>query len=84
MIKIKNAKEKEELALKEKEKNVFPSPEDDEKFKSFFEVDDKDLWDETLEEKEVREKIKEHKVKSMKERKRSGEDSGPKRSHHRR
>jgi hypothetical protein len=59
--------------LDDKEKIGPEKSEEEEKYKSFFELDESEDWGDDLEEEEVREKIKEHKVKSMKERKRLGD-----------
>lgn len=59
---------------------------DDEKFKSIFDTDGSEDWDDDLEEREIQEKIRENKLKSMKEHRRSGNhsDSGSRRAHRKR
>lgn len=52
---------------------IGPEKPEEEKYKSFFELDEDADWSDDLEDEGVREKIKEHKVKFMKERKRLGD-----------
>lgn len=67
----------------EKEKGKIESKDSEEEtYKSFFEMDGAgEIEDDDLEDEEVREKIREQKVKSLKERRRMGDkgDGGSKR-----
>jgi hypothetical protein len=63
------------MKLDDKEKVGPERSEENEQYKSFFELDEDDDWGDDLEDEEVREKVKKHKVKSMKEHQRSGEKS---------
>ena len=59
---------------------------DDEKYKSFFDVGGNEGSEDDPEDNEVRDKIRENKLKSLKERRRSGNlgNSGPGQAHRRR
>ena len=69
----------------EDKKKMEPEGPEEEQYKSFFEIDNMKSWeDDLLDEKEVREKVYEHKIKSMKERKRMGDGDAGKSAHHKR
>ncbi len=59
-----------------KEKSQSKKPEDSKEEemenKGFFEIDEVDDWEEDLEDDEVEEKIREHKLKSMREKRKTG------------